>query len=182
MAHSGRHVCRRYAKLPPISAPTSEGFVEPVFTMTIGDWFSFYDSEVADLSTKSLFSSSSTDQDVYDMLDTNLGNTEPRSKTPYGHGRESKRNNPHRLDNYDYKNGISYKTISSIFGSKMPKGSEILTRFIHFVSGMRVDRACKRRIPNMYGWIDENWDVIGMDAVRYLTGLKARGGEINSAV
>lgn len=91
------------------------------------------------------------------------------ARAAYGKGAEGKNNAPHRLDNYAYLEGISYQTLAAILvdpeTGRVPRNSEMFKAFRKLVEGLPVDRACKRRLANMYGWLDEHWDSIGEKAV-----------------
>ena len=87
----------------------------------------------------------------------------------YGKGPESKENSPHPFDNYVFDGGRSYTALCAVLADpatgRTPGSGPMRKAFTKLVEGIPVDRACKRRLPNMYGWLDEHWDSIGARAI-----------------
>lgn len=99
------------------------------------------------------------------------GNTRPkvRRRTPYGQGKESKLSAPHPHDNFDWiTQSYSYRYLRTWFSGKIPPSGSLFAsvRVLATRCGVPHDRQTTRRLPVMYKWLDDHWDVVAEHAKR----------------
>jgi hypothetical protein len=91
-----------------------------------------------------------------------------RQRTKKGTGPESKANAPDRHDSYDFQNCSRAYMRLRVLGCELLTLSDIVHLCAMIESlcqarGKRMtqrNRAARRRKPNAFHWLDENWDVI----------------------